>query len=82
MYLPYKAMTAQTDTTGNLQLWIGKNAPKPTAEEKIATIETNQDKATIYSYCFDLTEETKTQIDNGNTGTIYLHQELIADIFS
>lgn len=82
MYLPYKAVTVEEDRIGNLQLWIGKDAPKPKNEEKIAYIQNSQDREAIYSYSFDLTEDDISEISRGYAVTIYLHEDLIVDIFS
>ena len=82
MYLPYKACTAQEDKIGNLQIWLGKNAPMPKEEEKIAYIQTSQDRETIFSACFDLEPEDVEEISKGYATTINLHIEYIADIFS
>lgn len=82
MYLPFKACTAQEDRIGSLQIWLGDNTAKPEEEKKIAYIQSEQDRQSIYENCFDLSAEDIEEISKGYAVTINLHIDYIVDIFS
>lgn len=82
MYLPFKFVTMEEDGIGNLQIWLGENIPKPTNEEKIAYIQTSQDKSNIYANCFGFEDENIEELAKGYTVVAQLHIDYIADIFS
>jgi hypothetical protein len=82
MYLPFVKCVAQEDRMGNLMIWQGINKLKPEHEDQIAYIQNSQQRSDIYANCFDFTEISLMDIENGYPTIILLHEDTLMDIFS
>jgi hypothetical protein len=83
IYLPYVKMYAKEDSIGNLELWLanGNFRHRPQDDSKVAYIQTSQERASLFSWCFGLEQSDIDDLEHGWTVELNVHEEIAQELF-